>query len=197
MNTRQIAAPILVGAGVASVAAYRAMRSRKGPRGNIGLTGDSYAQGIAAAVNTPPALPAGPGLDFRGGGVPGAGIEHCDAWIDQAIKEWPQAKWVVISCGTNDYLADWPTTAQHIMRFAAAVHASGAAFCWVAPPPSVAARLGNLHQQARFYRAIVGEGRYFQASDATIGPLLPDGLHPQSFRPWAEAFWSWIAVLTS
>jgi len=193
MHKRELVAPILVGAATAGAVAYRVIRSLRGPRGKLVLMGDSYAQGIAASVNLPPALPAGPDLDFRGGGVPGAGIEAVDA----IVTTWPRVRWVVLSCGTNDARADWPKTAERMESFVTRLRGCGPGFAWLEPPPSVIASHDGLRRIARLYRALAGEGRCFRASDATIGPLLPDNLHPRDFRRWAEACWRWLALLTA
>lgn len=190
--------PIGVGAWVVGVAAYKGIRAMGGPRGKIGLVGDSYAQGLGLAVTGhDPPLQANSTTDFRANGIPGSRTPQWAEIIGTVLKEHP-LDWVILSCALNDAALPAERVKTAMRKFVADARAGGAGFAWIQPPQSAIAKVGgNAPGLVKRWRALAGEGRTLRVSDATIGPLAPDGLHPVSYTRWAECLWGWLAGLTA
>lgn len=199
--------PIGVGAWVAGIAAYKGIRSLNGPRGHIGLIGDSYAQGLGMAVTAhQPPLPGNANLNFEAHGVVGSNIAQWAELAGPMLQEHP-FDWVVLSCCLNDAKFDGEKVKTAMRKFVDAVRGatrSGGGhigLAWVRPPQTAIDTVGgNAPGLAKRWRALVGEGRTLYVPDTTIlagTTMAPDGLHPLSYKPWCECLWHWLAGLTA
>lgn len=185
-----------VGLATLGIAGYKFARHGAGPRGSIILVGDSYAVGLGPAIIAPPALPAGPGLDFKANGVVGSDTASWAAVTGTAQhqREW---NWIVWSLGTNDAGRDPGKLRADIAQIADTAKEHGSGLCWIRPPRAVIKAVPKAEAAWREWGRAVGEGRTFDTDRHVKVELSPDGIHPVSYRPWAEALWSWLAVLTA
>ena len=188
--------PVGVAAFVAATVAYKVIRGGKGPRGSIILVGDSYAVGLGPACAEPPALPAGPGLKFNSNGVVGSNTAQWAEVVGEAAKQrnW---KWLVWSLGTNDAGAPPDKLRGQIAHIAEVAKEHGSGLCWIRPPRAVLAKVPKAEAAWLEWGRVVGAGRTFDTDSHVKVELSPDGLHPLSYRPWAEALWKWLAILTA
>jgi len=191
-----IIAPIAVGALTVGAVAYKAIRSGSGPRGSIALAGDSYAAGIGPAIALPPELRQGPDLDFVCTAIPGSTTAQWAAQMEQSTGTH-ERRWLVFSLGTNDSGRRLDLLSTDIDRIVRVVREHGSGLAWIAPPRAVLEKLPDAEGCWKRWRRVVGEGRCFDTDSHVKVELGPDGLHPIDYRPWAEAFWSWLAVLTA
>lgn len=159
-------------AGAAGAVALTAVVRRERPPAlapprRVALIGDSYAVGL-----TPDLAKLLP--DFRGEGHVGIstagwmGCATCAAWLPDFRPDL-----VLVSLGANDGATPDPSSYQALVR---ALHGLGARVEWVEPPAALTTAAG-----ARAVVASLG----VPTVPATRTPLGPDGVHPQSYAPWA------------
>jgi len=196
MNAGRVIVPSAVALATAGIVGWKWYRSTDGPRGSIALAGDSYAAGLGPAIATPPALKQGPDLDFWSNGIPGS---TTGMWADtmEASKGTKQRRWLVFSLGTNDAARASDAIARDIDRIAVVVADHGSGLAWIEPPRAVLEKVPDAKRAWNLWRRRVGEGRCFRTDSHVKVELGPDGLHPIDYRPWAEAFWGWLSLLTA
>jgi hypothetical protein len=161
-------APIGAVVGTIGVVAIlnRRSASAAAPR-RVALIGDSYAVGLGPELAK--LLP-----NFKYEGHVGIGTS---AWVDcAACAPWLpdyQPTTTLVSLGANDGTAPDPTAYQAIVR---ALHGIGSQVVWIEPPAGLANR-------SAVRAAIASLG--IPTVPATQTALGPDGVHPQSYAPWA------------
>ena len=191
-----IIAPAVVGLATAGLVTWKAVRAHAGPRGVLVLAGDSYAAGLGLAITGDANLPSGPGLDFMANGIPGSGTRQWVEVVGISLKNRSR-RFVIFSLGTNDTGAPIQQLRGDIAQIAADCKKYKTGLGWIRPPRAVLAKLPAAALCWREWRRVVGEGRTFDTDSHVKVELGPDGLHPLNYRPWAEALWSWLALLTA
>jgi hypothetical protein len=156
--------------GAASLISTRSSASTAKPPGRTALIGDSYAEGLGPELAK--LLP-----DFRFEGHTGTStaqwVRHapacaqCGDWLTTFKPEL-----TLVSLGVND--GSRPDTAdfQAIVR---ALHGIGTRVLWIEPPAAVRTPA----------RAVI-ESLGVQFVPGTATALASDGLHPKSYKGWAE-----------
>jgi hypothetical protein len=188
-------AAIGVGAAAALTFGIRGLRSRSGPRGTIRLLGDSYAAGLGAAIATPPALSTGPELDFAADAIVGSTTATWAEFFEASTGTHP-CRWLVLSLGTND-AGSIERLRQDIGRIQKVAKRKASGIAWILPPRAVTSKVATASKAWGAWRAAIGEGRTFDTDAHVKVSLSPDGIHPIDYRPWAEALWGWLALLSA
>ena len=192
----RILAPVAVALTTAGLVTYKAVRAHAGPRGVLVVAGDSYAAGLGLAINQPPALRAGPEMDLTVTGLPGTTTRQWAEVVGESLKNRAR-RWVVFSLGTNDTGAPIQQLRGDIAKIAADCKTYKTGIAWIRPPRAVLLKLPEAAACWNAWARVVGEGRTFDTDANVKVDLGPDGLHPATYRPWAEALWSWLALLTA
>jgi len=171
------AASALFGVGAVALtltAASRASKSSAAPRhSRIALIGDSYAVGLGPELAK--LLP-----DFKAEGHVGTNTSQW-AHHDRACGtcgDWLTAfapTLVLVSLGVNDDGSPHIENYQAIVR---ALHGIGARVVWIEPPANVTVNVAAVR------RIIASLG--VETVPATQTALSSDGVHPQSYAPWAR-----------
>ena len=167
----------LAAIGVAVLVTKRESAAPATPR-RVALIGDSYAVGL------------GPQLE---GMLPNLKYEghvgtNTSQWANHAAACGQCGDWLtayqpdvaLVSLGVNDGGAPDLANYQTIVR---ALHGIGARAVWIEPPAAVNA------PNVRGVIASLG----VQVIPAMAMAMAPDGLHPASYRPWAQAIAQAIA----
>jgi hypothetical protein len=168
-GTVAIVGAIAGAAGLVTLAA-RSKRVAASPR-RIALIGDSYAVGLG-----PELAKLLPGFQYEGhvGTTTGQWASHaaacgeCGDWLGEF-----RPSVVLVSLGVNDGPSPSLSNYQAIVR---ELHGKGARVVWLDPPAGVAAAMPM--------RSVVAE----LGVDVIPAPplaLRSDGVHPQSYAPWA------------
>lgn len=136
----------------------------------VALIGDSYAVGLGPELEK-----LLPNFKYEGhvGTNTGQWANHSKACVD--CGDWLTAfkpDVVLVALGVNDGTTPNPANYQTIVR---ALHGIGARVVWIEPPASVKA------PAVRDAIASLGVATV----SATTVPLV-DGLHPNSYEPWAR-----------
>lgn len=142
----------------------------------IALIGDSYAVGLG-----PELAKLFPTFRFEGHvGIGTSGwlaCAACAAWLPTF-----RPTIVIVSLGVNDGSAPNGANYHAIVQ---ALHGIGARVVWIEPPAAVNA------PAVRAAIASLGVATV----PATDTPLGPDGLHPASYGPWAQAVAQAVAAV--
>lgn len=165
-----------VGGAVLGVLGVATLASRKAASvptiKRVALIGDSYAVGLGPELAK--LLPT-----FKFEGVVGTNTSQ---WANHAAACGQCGDWLtayqpdvaLVSLGVNDGGAPDLANYQTIVR---ALHGIGARVVWIEPPAAVNA------PNVRGVIASLG----VQVIPAMAMAMAPDGLHPASYRPWAQA----------
>jgi hypothetical protein len=150
----------------------------------VALIGDSYAVGL------------GPELQKRIAGLRYEGHVGTTTaqWVSQSTACAPCGSWlsayapsiVLVSLGVNDGPTPNPANYQLIVR---AIHGIGARAVWIEPPAGVS---GAAAIAAAAARSII-ESLGVSVIPPTQTPMSADGVHPQSYAPWAQEIASAVA----
>jgi hypothetical protein len=156
---------------VAGIAVGAIRRSQGNPARRVALIGDSYAVGLGPELDK--LLP-----DFKYEGHVGtttwqwanhnSACGTCGDWLT-AFK--PNI--VLVSLGVNDGTS---SNIGHYQTLVRGLQGIGARVVWIEPPAAVNAPAAR--------KAIAALG--VQTIPAINTPLAADGLHPQSYAPWAQ-----------
>ena len=141
----------------------------------VALIGDSYAVGLG-----PELAKLLPTFQYEGHvGISTPGWDACATCGDWLPAFKPTL--TLVSLGVNDGAAPNPANYQALVR---ALHGVGSRVVWIEPPAAVSAPAVR--------DAIASLG--VQTVPAIQTPMAADGLHPASYRPWAQAVAQAVAV---
>lgn len=154
------------------------------PPKRVALIGDSYAVGLGPELEKL----LSPGW-YRQGSAATTSFFRYEGYKNTNTSQWAHhtaacgscGDWlttfkpdvVLVSLGVNDGAAPNPANYQTIVR---ALHGIGARVVWIEPPAGV---------DTPAVRAVIAS-LGVQTIPATTTPMASDGIHPISYRRWAE-----------
>jgi lysophospholipase L1-like esterase len=152
------------------------------------LCGDSYAQGLSAAME---GFAQGCTTPFVARFVVGSHVTEwaSDAWIGPALAaSTPNV--VLVSLGANDFKRNDPENVQTgVTALVSKIRAAGARVLWIAPlSEPFSDSVGTLGM----WKQAVGEDWY--DSSLLHLPRSGDGIHstPAGYAAWAQMVWQWM-----